>query len=310
MANPIITAWTAISPYGLGAEHFTDGLRTGRPARAVPGFDIEEALGRKGTFGMDRASALAVGTVGRLLDRCPPDTAVVLGTTSGSTQTQLEFARATWTRRKPYFVEPALMPFGLMNSPAAQCGLWHGLTGANTTIADGPVSGLTGLVYATRLLRAGRAQAVICGGVEELTPARAWLTGNPNLGEGCAALLIEPPATEKPALAEILRVDSRICLDGDLKGAVKTSLRELLADHDPTEVVAAAPHGEPDQAAVDELLGGAIIRPTKDLIGDTGGAASAFQLCALLAPQDRPGLAVVTATGPDGKVATALLRLH
>ena len=310
MANPVITAWATTSPFGLDAQSFVDGVVAGQPARTVPGFETAAVLGRKGTFGMDRASALAIATTGRLLDRCPPDTGVVLGTTSGSAQTQFDFAKATWTRRKPYFVEPALMPFGLMNSAAAQCGLWHGLTGANTTIADGPVSGLSALTYASRLLAAGRAQAVICGGVEELSPARQWLNGTESdLGEGCATVLLEP-AGAAGALAEILAVDSRICLDGDLQATLTTSLRRVLAGHDPAEVLAAAPYDAAEEAALTDVLGSATIRRTRDLIGDTGGAAGTFQLIALLAGTDRPGLAVVTATAPNGKLATALLRLR
>ena len=69
-----ITAWSAISPYGLDRSRFTDGIRSGRaamrwadpagPASAraclVPGFDQRAVLGRKGTKGMDRMTGLAV----------------------------------------------------------------------------------------------------------------------------------------------------------------------------------------------------------------------------------------------------------
>lgn len=405
MADPavgaVITAWSAISPFGFGRAAFAAGVRNGgakdratagaeggdraadvrggaegedRAAdvrggagggdrvREVPGFVIEEALGKKGTFGMDRASALAVATVARLLGgddddgdgdgdggvRPDADTAVVLGTTSGSNQTQVDFATASLTRRKPYFVEPAMMPFGLMNSAAAQCALWHGLTGANTTLADGPVSGLSTLAYGARLLAAGRASGVICGGVEELTPARRWLTpGEPDLGEGCAVLMLEPARVEKTnggaagvdagdgtagggeagggrtVLAEIVAVDTRMCLDRDVTGAVAGSLRKLLADAGPAEVVAAATStatapdagtafaydSEAEVAALREVVGPVpLIRPA-DLIGDTGAAGATFAMAALLATAPRPGLVIATASAPDGKIATVLLRL-
>ena len=176
----VVSAWSALSPFGHGRAAFADGVRRGEPvppvpvkddwaraeARVVPDFDIVEQLGRKGTSSMDRAGALAVATLRGLLRDEPgsvaadPRTGVVLGTTSGSTRTQFEFTRDSLTRRKPYFVIPAQMPFALMNSAAAQCALWHGLTGPNSTIAAGRLAGPAVLRYAIRLLRTGRASGV------------------------------------------------------------------------------------------------------------------------------------------------------
>ncbi|HWM02081.1 MAG TPA: 3-oxoacyl-ACP synthase, partial [Actinophytocola sp.] len=115
----VISAWTATSPFGHGRAAFVDGVRAGRPAPAVtaaddwhpepdtghqvPDFDIENELGRKGTGSMDRTTALAVRTLGRLCeDEVVPDerTGMVLGTTSGSAQTQFAFTAESLTRRK------------------------------------------------------------------------------------------------------------------------------------------------------------------------------------------------------------------
>lgn len=314
MADAVITGWSAISPFGVGAAAFVAGLAAGRSGRLVPDFDIETVLGRKGTFGMDRASALAVHTVAGLLAENPvtaTETAVVLGTTSGSAQTQVEFATASLTRRKPYFVEPAMMPFGLMNSAAAQCALWHGLTGPNTTIADGPVAGLSALDHAVRLLATGRAGAVLCGGVEEASPAREWLTGaaDGQLGEGCAVLLVEPAGAVRPAMAEVLGHESRICLDGDVPGAVARCVRRLLDGADAADVLAVSPSGPVDGAVLAEICGAARHIAPGESLGDTGAASAAFQLVALLAGADRAGLAVATSVDPDGKVVAVLLRL-
>ena len=200
MTGVLISAWSALSPYGHGRTAFAEGVRRGVPAavtatkddwgdadaHVVPGFDIVEQLGRKGTGSMDRTSALAVATM-RALQRdehgatAPdPRTGVVLGTTSGSTRTQFEFTRDSLTRRKPYFVNPAQMPFALMNSAAAQAAMWHGLTGPNSTVAAGRNSGPAVLRYATRLLRTGRASGVFAGAVEEHSGARELLAGGPD----------------------------------------------------------------------------------------------------------------------------------
>src|ERR1044072_1428967 len=126
----LITTWSATSPFGDRRDAFADGVRAGRPAplaessddwhpapdrgRVVPAFDIVERLGRKGTSSMDRTTALAVHTVGGLVkaDAGAVDerTGVVLGTTSGSAQTQFAFTGDSLTRRKPYFVNPAQLP--------------------------------------------------------------------------------------------------------------------------------------------------------------------------------------------------------
>src|SRR6185312_13935878 len=81
--GPVISAWTAVSPFGLGRDAFADGLTTGvgtatavdtdrwsvpdRRACLVPAFDITAQLGRKGTRAMDRLTGLAVTTVGQLV---------------------------------------------------------------------------------------------------------------------------------------------------------------------------------------------------------------------------------------------------
>jgi 3-oxoacyl-[acyl-carrier-protein] synthase II len=195
MTGIVISAWSALSPFGHGRAAFADGVRRGVPAglaatkdewatadaHVVPDFDIVANLGRKGTGSMDRASALAVAAVRELCsDEVAPSpaTGVVLGTTSGSARTQFEFTRDSLTRRRPYFVNPAQMPFALMNSAAAQAAMWHGLTGPNSTIAAGRNSGPAVLRYATRLLRTGRASGVFAGAVEEHScwnAVRCWV---------------------------------------------------------------------------------------------------------------------------------------
>src|SRR5256886_3112463 len=196
-----ITAWSAVSPFGYGHAEFTTGLAERRTAHRVPNFVIAERLGPKGTGSMDRSSGLAVDATGLLLAEVGTDeqTGVVLGTTSGSTHTQFEVNRESLIRRRPYTVNPAVMPFALMNGAAAQCAIRHGLTGPNTTLASGRMAGLAVLRYAARLLATGRASGVVCGAVEEYSEARAglerqaWgLPGDYPLGEGAAVLFLAP----------------------------------------------------------------------------------------------------------------------
>ncbi|OEU87008.1 3-oxoacyl-ACP synthase [Streptomyces abyssalis] len=228
-SGPLISAWAAVSPWGLDRRDFSSGLREARTTAApldretwtlprheaclVPDFDIKQILGRKGTRSMDRATGLAVTALKQLLDDggggrldgVGEDTGLALGTSTGSAQSIMSFTRDSLTGAKPYFVDPARFPNTVMNCAAGQSAIWHRLKGPNTTVAGGRATGLLALRYALRLQRAGRSDTVLCGAVEEFSAARAWLdwhgrNGTPAeaegenrpLGEGAAVWLIEP----------------------------------------------------------------------------------------------------------------------
>ncbi|WP_275562104.1 beta-ketoacyl synthase N-terminal-like domain-containing protein [Streptomyces sp. 5-6(2022)] len=365
LANrPVITAWSAVSPFGIGRAAFAEGIRERRPAAApldderwqaagdraclVPDFDLRTVLGKKGVRSMDRVTGLAVTTVARLLDDAPrnrwvatgEDAALVLGTTTGSVQSQMDFTRDSFTGEKPYLVDPARFPNAVMNCAAGQSAIWHQLKGPNTTIAGGHAAGLYALNYARRLLTFGRARTVLCGAVEEFSHARSWLErhahrpgteGTARLpGEGCGLLLVEqrgPDArddTEQPVLAEVLAVEMGIALDGGVRPALAACLRRALsrARVRPEEIWAVStseapgPSGEQERAAVAEAAGGAdpVHLAQAALIGDTGAAAAAFQIAGVLVhaeatPEAAGRVALVTSVDRDGAVGCALLRL-
>ncbi len=362
--RPVITAWSAVSPFGIGRAAFTEGIRERRPAAApldderwraagdraclVPDFDLRTVLGKKGVRSMDRVTGLAVTTVARLLDDAPrnrwvatgEDAALVLGTTTGSVQSQMDFTRDSLTGEKPYLVDPARFPNAVMNCAAGQSAIWHQLKGPNTTIAGGHAAGLYALNYARRLLTFGRARTVLCGAVEEFSHSRSWLERHAHRpgtegpaqlpGEGCGLLLVEqrgPDArgdTEQPVLAEILAVEMGIALDGGVRPALAACLRRALnrAEVRPEEIWAVStseapgPSGEQERAAVAEAAEGAeLVQLTQAaLIGDTGAAAAAFQIAGVLVhaettPEAAGRVALVTSVDRDGAVGCALLRL-
>ncbi|GAA1124173.1 beta-ketoacyl synthase N-terminal-like domain-containing protein [Streptomyces javensis] len=362
--RPVITAWSAVSPFGIGRAAFTEGIRERRPAAAglddeqwqaagdraclVPDFDLRTVLGKKGVRSMDRVTGLAVTTVARLLDDAPrnrwvatgEDAALVLGTTTGSVQSQMDFTRDSLTMEKPYLVDPARFPNAVMNCAAGQSAIWHQLKGPNTTIAGGHAAGLYALNYARRLLTFGRARTVLCGAVEEFSHARSWLERHAHRpgtegpaqlpGEGCGLLLVEqrgPGArddAEQPVLAEILAVEMGIALDGGVRPALAACLRRALnrAEVRPEEIWAVStseapgPSGEQERAAVAEAAEGAdpVHLTQAALIGDTGAAAAAFQIAGVLVhaettPEAAGRVALVTSVDRDGAVGCALLRL-
>ncbi|UYQ64824.1 beta-ketoacyl synthase N-terminal-like domain-containing protein [Streptomyces peucetius] len=289
--RPVITAWSAVSSYGIGRAAFTEGLRERRRTVAelgtehgetpdgtgcvVPGFDIRKVLGKKGTRSMDRVTGLAVTAVGALLDDGDRNRAVgtgegaafALGTTTGSAQSMMDFTRDSLTGEQPFFVDPARFPNTVMNCAAGQSAIWYQLKGPNATIAGGRTAGLHALNYSRRLLTAGRARTVLCGAAEEFSQARAWLerrageegegaTGAP-LGEGCAMLLVEPQNpddTTQPVLAELVAVELGVVQGGDTRPALVSCLRSALrrAGVEADQVVAVARSGAPGREGCGE----------------------------------------------------------
>ncbi|GIF02265.1 beta-ketoacyl synthase N-terminal-like domain-containing protein [Paractinoplanes rishiriensis] len=223
--NIVLSVWSAVSPFGLGAAPLDTGLAAGASAvRAVPdgvdsgpfpqaglvpSFDAATVLGRKGTRAMDRVTALTVATAGLVLradgEPDPAETAamaLVLGTSAGSYQSIVDFTASSLTGDRPYLVDPARFPNTVMNRAAGQSAIWYGIKGPNATVAGGRLTGLLALNYAVRLCRRGRASTVLCGAVEELTAQRCWIDwhagGRPDPAtvappaEGCAMFLVEP----------------------------------------------------------------------------------------------------------------------
>ncbi|WP_062214284.1 beta-ketoacyl synthase N-terminal-like domain-containing protein [Streptomyces sp. NBRC 109706] len=358
--RPVITAWTAVSPFGIGRAAFADGLREGRQTVAplddewqaaaetaclVPDFRVREVLGKKGTRSMDRVTGLAITAVSRLLDDSPrnrrvgtgEEAALVLGTTTGSVQSQMDFTRDSLTGEKPYFVDPARFPNAVMNCAAGQSAIWHQLKGPNTTIAGGHAAGLYALNYARRLLRFGRARTVLCGAVEEFSHARSWLDKHTNdaepgavapSGEGCGLLLVERGGSadpDQPVLAEVLAVEMGIAVDGAVRPALRSCLERALrrAEVGVEEIWAVATGeapgraGEEEWASVEETVGGAVPSrvPQTPLIGDTGAAAAAFQIAGVLAraendPEATGRVGLITSVDRDGAVGCTLLRFR
>ncbi|MCX4803094.1 3-oxoacyl-ACP synthase [Streptomyces sp. NBC_01214] len=321
--RPVITAWSAVSPFGIGRAAFIEGIRglrgtsaplgdgfesaPGPEACLAPGFSVREALGRKGTRSMDRVTGLTVTAVGALLGESERNqrvgtgegAAFALGTTTGSAQSMMDFTRDSLTGEQPFFVDPAQFPNTVMNCASGQSAIWYQLKGPNTTIAGGRSAGLHALNYARRLLSSGHAESVLCGTSEEFSSARAWLEHHAadsavTLGEGSAMLLVEPAGdATQPVLAEILAVELGVVLRGDVRAALASCLRRAFAQAGctPEETVAHAGSGNPDRAGVEEsaavaeLLGETpwVNLAPHELIGDTGAAAAGFQIVSLLA---------------------------
>ncbi len=133
---------------------------------------------------------------------------LVVGTTFCSVRTIAEFDRRA-IRLGPTHASPLDFANSVINAAAGQAAIWHGLRGVNSTLAGGEASGLLAIAQAAELVRAGRADAVLAGGAEELCFESFFgyhragrLCGSRRGGEGGGATATqgagEPPAAERP----------------------------------------------------------------------------------------------------------------
>lgn len=278
------------------AGHTADLPATG--AITVPGFDTAVQVGPKGIRSMDRATAFAVATAGRLLRADDADrtrTGLVIATTAGSFKTVTAFQTDALTRSKPHLVDPGQIPVTVMNYAAGQVAIRHGITGPNATIRGGRTAMAQALRYARRLLDSGRVDQVLCGATEEATPERAWLehaarppgaTAVP-IGEGSVMLRLLPDGEPGPRIAavaaQLAAPDPAAALEGSIRRALADS---GIASGEVAAVAAtAAPdgHGESEAHALQAVLGRhpAPVR-IHERIGDTSAATLGFALLSVL----------------------------
>lgn len=188
----VITGIGVVASNGIGKEAFWDALQKGESgikpvslfdtdslktklAGEIKDFNPKPYLGEKGLRLLDR-STLLVNVASKLAledahytvtQDNTDDTGVVLGTTLGSVWSISEFDKTALVEG-PRYVNPALFPNTVINSPASQISIRFGIKGFNTTIATGFTSALDALKYACDFIKWGRAKAVLVGGVEEL----------------------------------------------------------------------------------------------------------------------------------------------
>jgi 3-oxoacyl-[acyl-carrier-protein] synthase II len=193
MENIVITGIGVISACGVGKKAFWKSCLEGRtgisPIRSFDTSGYPSHLGAEARdFNpkdfmpplkyrrMSRVSRLAVAaSIEAIKDAAlevSPETApsigVILGTGYGSTAQTDEFF-VGMLQEGPEGANPSLFPDTVPNAPASQVSIYHGLQGPNTTFSHNEVSSEQAMAYAFRLLQEDRAQAVLAGGVDELS---------------------------------------------------------------------------------------------------------------------------------------------
>jgi 3-oxoacyl-[acyl-carrier-protein] synthase II len=152
----------------------TDGLGCHQAGEIRP-FDARAYLGDRNLRPVDRTSRLLLVAAGQALASAgwtperlaAREMGLVLGTTFCSVRTIAEFDRRG-QQLGPGYASPMDFANSVINAAAGQAAIWHDLRGVNSTLSGGEASGLMAIAYAADLIRSGRADALLAGGVEEL----------------------------------------------------------------------------------------------------------------------------------------------
>ena len=314
---------SALKPVELFA---LDGLGP-RLAGEVRPFEPQAYLGDRNLRPVDRTARLLLVAVQRALEdsgwtaemRAEREVGLVLGTMFCSVRTIAEFDRRA-VQLGPSYASPMDFANSVINAAAGQAAIWHGLRGVNSTVAGGEASGLMAIAYAADLIRSGRADALLAGGVEELcfesflgfqragrlgdlpVPFDARRDGCA-LAEGAAVLMLEDAESAAARGARVLAEIKGHGMGFDTSGgdeieraeAVASAVRLALEDAgvaaEDLDVLSLSANGSVlgdrcEARGVAEALGErAAARPAtaiKAMLGEAPGASGALQAIALL----------------------------
>lgn len=332
----VITGLGVIASNGIGRQAFSDALFKGisgiRPvslfdtsalkaktAGEITNFQPQEFLGPKGLRTLDRSTKLAASGTKLALDDASititeensPYIGVTLGTVLGSISSISDFDREALVDGARY-VNPALFPNTVINSPASQVSIKFNISGFNSTISTGFCAGLDAINYAADFIRLGRAKIVLAGGVEELCVQiflafykKGCLAGtdaaNPEIscpfdkrrngfifGEGAAVLALEGLESARKRNACIL-AEVRgygVNFGQGLSGSMRMAIEDAGLKEKDIDYISAAANSSPDSdriesRAIKEVFGqgpdSVGVSSIKSMLGECFSASGSLQ---------------------------------
>ncbi len=185
----VVTGIGAVSPLGLDAASTWAALAAGRSgvgkisqfdasefpvriAAEIEGFEPEAVFGRRRAKHLDRVGQLALVAAGEALGQSGLDTkagadriGTVWGTGIGGIKS-LEDGLDVLNQRGADWVNPYVLPMMIPNMVAGNVAMEWGLTGYSTCTVTACSASAQAIGESLDLIRAGRVDAVVCGGAE------------------------------------------------------------------------------------------------------------------------------------------------
>ena len=190
----VVSGMGLVTPLGIGRETFANHLFGGIGGiRPIEGFDStpfkSHLAGEVRNFSpmdfisgrtlrrMDRLSQIVTASACMALDDAGLDLdgsesnriGIAMGTAFGATDVATQFAGTLFTDG-PRRVNPILVPNTVMNAPAGHTAIELGLRGINTTVNHREASAETAIAFAAGQIRQGRADVMLAGGGDILSP--------------------------------------------------------------------------------------------------------------------------------------------
>ena len=259
----VITGAGVLSPAGQGMDATMEALMAGtpllqeldepwaRPPHHLAGRVAEPDLGAfvspRKLRRISRISRMALCAAHQALEQAGllgrPEVGVVLGTGLGALEETVAFMDQV-IQEGAAAATPGLFPSSVMSVAAAQVSMVFGLMGYNTTVNHKEVSAELALMVAMDAIRLGHADALLAGGVDELSwpvhhgyrrlhalgrEAAPYRLGRDGviLGEGAAVLALE---------AEAYALDRGATILARLSGAASAGGERPLVSWGPSEL--------------------------------------------------------------------------
>ncbi len=185
----VVTGIGVVSPLGLDAASTWEALASGRSgvgkislfdagdypvriAAELPGFEPETVFGRRRARHLDRVGQMALVAAGEAVAASGMDVSAgservgtVWGTGIGGIRS-LEDGMDVLNERGPDWVNPYLLPMMIPNMVAGNVSMEFGLRGYSTCLVTACSASAHAVGESLDLIRAGRVDAVVCGGSE------------------------------------------------------------------------------------------------------------------------------------------------
>ena len=198
MQNVVLTGMGAITSRGdwtlQGGSTPNADLSSGD--FSIENFALEDYLPSPKTY-LDRCSALALAGCALALRDAKIETpasdanfGITLGTHFGCVETMKMF----WDKameKGARLANPLLFSHSYFNSPISLCAIEFGLKGTHGTFCAHENSGLESVRAAFDAIRLGHADAMVCGGVDALSPTRELFAPGENAGEAAVFFVLE-----------------------------------------------------------------------------------------------------------------------